>query len=97
METAHFNFLISYNKSISETIKFENMVAIKLKNVSVKSGDRFRNNQNYTMTFWKKDGIDENSTVDDIRDLIISKYSNRVLLNKSSQIEIVDVSPVSKT
>ena len=73
------------------------MVSVKLKNVSVKSGERFRNNQNYTMTFWKKDGIDENSTVDDIRDLIISKYSNRVLLNKSSQIEIVDVSTVSKT
>ena len=75
----------------------KNMVLVKLKNVSVKSGDRFRNNQNYTMTFWKKDGIDENSTVDDIRDLIISKYFNRVLLNKSSQIEIVDVSLVSKT
>lgn len=73
------------------------MIAIKLKNVSVKSGDKFRNNQNYTMTFWKKDGIDEYSTVDDIRDLIISKYSNRVLLNKSSQIEIVCVSPVSET
>lgn len=58
------------------------MVSVKLKNVLVKSGDRFRNNQNYTMTFWKKDNIDENSTVDDIRDLIISKYSNRVLLNK---------------
>ena len=68
------------------------MVAIKLKNVSVKSGDRFRNNQNYTMVFWKKDGIDETSTVDDIRELIVSKYSNRVTLNKSSQIEIVDVS-----
>lgn len=73
------------------------MVSVKLKNVSVKSGDRFRKNQNYTMTFWKKDGIDENSTVDDIRDLIISKYSNRVLLNKTSQIKIVDVSYVSKT
>lgn len=68
------------------------MVTIKLKNVSVKSGDRFRNNQNYTMTFWKKDGIDEKSTVDDIRDLIISKYSNRVVLNKTSQIEIIEVS-----
>lgn len=68
------------------------MVSIKLKNVSVKNGDRFRNNQNYTMVFWKKDGIDEASTVDDIRELIVSKYSNRVMLNKSSQIEIVDVS-----
>lgn len=68
------------------------MVAIKLKNVSVKSGDKFRNNQNYTMTFWKKDGIDEYSTVDDIKDLIFSKYFNRVILNKSSQIEIVSVS-----
>jgi hypothetical protein len=29
--------------------------------------------------------------------LIISKYSNRVLLNKNSQIEIVYVSHVSKT
>ena len=57
------------------------MVLVKLKNVSVKSGDRFRNNQNYTMTFWKKDGIDENSTVDDIRDLIISKYSNTIFSN----------------
>ncbi len=73
------------------------MVTIKLKNVSVKSGDKFRNNQNYTMTFFKKDGIDETSTVDDIRDLIISKYSNRVSFNKNSQIEIVYVSPVSKT
>jgi hypothetical protein len=73
------------------------MVSIKLKNVSVKSGDKFRNNQNYTMTFFKKDGIDETSTVDDIRDLIIYKYSNRVWLNKNSQIEIVYTSPVSKT
>ena len=73
------------------------MVSIKLKNVSVKSGDKFRNNQNYTMTFFKKDGIDETSTVDDIRDLIIYKYSNRVSLNKNSQIEIVYTSPVSKT
>jgi hypothetical protein len=73
------------------------MVSIKLKNVSVKSGDKFRNNQNYTMSFFKKDGIDETSTVDDIRDLIISKYSNKVSLNKNSQIEIVYVSPVSKT
>jgi len=68
------------------------MVAIKLKNVSVKSGDKFRNNQNYTMTFWKKDGIDEYSTIDDIKDLIISKYFNKVILNKSSQIEIISVS-----
>ena len=42
--------------------------------------------------FGKKDGIDENSTVDGIRDLIIFKYSNRVVLNKTSQIEIVKVS-----
>ena len=42
--------------------------------------------------FWKKDGIDETSTIEDIRELIVSKYSNRVVLNKSSQIEIVDVS-----
>lgn len=68
------------------------MVAIKLKNVSVKSGDKFRNNQNYSMTFWKKDGIDEYSTIDDIKDLIISKYFNKVILNKSSQIEIISVS-----
>ena len=68
------------------------MVSIKLKNVSVKNGDRFRPNQNYTMVFWKKDGIDEDSTIDDIRDLIISKYSNIVALNKSSIISILDVS-----
>lgn len=68
------------------------MVSVKLKNVSVKSGDRFRNNQNYTMVFWKKDGIDKTSTIDDIRELIVSKYSNRVVLNKSSQIEIISIS-----
>jgi hypothetical protein len=73
-------------------LNLKNMVAIKLKNVSVKSGDRFRNNQNYTMVFREKDGIDETSTIDDIRELIVSKYSNRVLLNKSSKIEILDVS-----
>ncbi len=65
------------------------MITIKLKNVSVKTGDRFRNNQNYTMTFFKKHGVDGNSTVDDIRDLIISEYSNKVVLTKHSQIEIV--------
>ena len=70
------------------------MVVIKLKNISLKRGNKFRNNQNYSMTFWKKDGIDENSTVDDIKDLIISKYSNRIILNKSSQIEIIDINPI---
>lgn len=65
------------------------MISIKLKNVSVKNGDKFRHNQNYTMAFFKKDGIDGNSTVDNIRDLIISEYSNRVTLTKQSQIEIV--------
>ena len=93
--TTKLNSKLSYTPcyvQVFETIKLKNMVAIKLKNVSVKSGDRFRNNQNYTMVFWKKDGIDETSTVDDIRELIVSKYSNRVTLNKSSQIEIVDVS-----
>lgn len=64
------------------------MITVKLKNVSVKSGNRFRNNQNYTMTFWK-DEIAENSTIENIRDLIISKYSNIVVLNKSSQIEYI--------
>ena len=64
------------------------MIAVKLKNVSVKQGDRFRNNQNYTMVFSKKDGIDENSTIDDIKDLIESEYSGLVSLNKFSQIEI---------
>ena len=44
------------------------------------------------MVFWKKDGVDKTSTVDDIRELIISKYSNIVVLNKSSKIEIIDVS-----
>jgi hypothetical protein len=65
------------------------MVTIKLKNVSVKYGERFRKNQNYTMTFFNKDGVDENTNVDDIRELIISKYSNKVNLTKQSQIEIV--------
>lgn len=66
------------------------MTVVKLKNVSVKSGIRFRNNQNYTMVFFKKDGIDKDSTVDEIKYLISSKYQSRVILNKSSTIEIIN-------
>lgn len=66
------------------------MTVVKLKNVSVRSGTKFRNNQNYTMTFFKKDGVDKDSTLEEIRCLISSKYQNRVILNKSSTIDIVN-------
>jgi hypothetical protein len=42
--------------------------------------------------FYEGLGFYETSTIEDIRELIVSKYSNRVVLNKSSQIEIMDVS-----
>lgn len=64
------------------------MVTVKLTNVSVKSGKKFRHNQNYTMTFWKYDGVDENSTIDDIRNIIKSYYNHEVILNQSSNILI---------
>lgn len=65
------------------------MVVVKLKNVSINNGRKFRNNQNYTMIFWNKDGIDHTSTINDIKQLIDSKYSGRVLLTKQSKIEIL--------
>lgn len=64
------------------------MVVVKLKNVSINNGRKFRNNQNYTMIFWNKDGINSNSTIDDIKQLIDSNYSKRVILTKHSKIKI---------
>lgn len=65
------------------------MVVVKLKNVSINNGRKFRTNQNYTMIFWNKDGINSNSTIDDIKKLIDSNYSKRVILTKHSKIEIL--------
>lgn len=65
------------------------MVVVKLKNVSINNGRKFRTNQNYTMIFWNKDGINSNSTVDDIKQLIDSNYSKRVILTKHSKIQIL--------
>lgn len=64
------------------------MVEIKLKNVSVKYGKKFRHNQNHTMAFFKKDGVDADTTEEDIKELLRTNYSDKVTLNKSSQLTI---------
>lgn len=63
------------------------MIAVKLQNVSVKFGKKFRHNQNYTMTFF--DNVDINTTEDDIKSFINKDYKNKVILNKDSKIKIV--------
>ncbi len=66
------------------------MIHIKLKNVSVLYGKKFRHNQNYTMVFYKLiDAVDENTSEDDIKKLISDKYSKKVYLTKKSKLEIV--------
>jgi hypothetical protein len=62
------------------------MVTIKLKNVSVKFGKKFRHNQNYTLTLYKKDGVDEDTTIDEIENIIIEKLSDKIILSKQSEI-----------
>ena len=62
-------------------------LAIKLKNVSVCYGKKFRHNQNYTMDFWTlNDGINENTTVEDLKKIIAEKYAHKVYLNPASKI-----------
>lgn len=66
------------------------MIHIKLKNVSVCYGKRFRHNQNYTMTFFEhKDGVNKNTTEEDIKNIISNKYSKKIYLNKQSKLEIL--------
>jgi hypothetical protein len=65
------------------------MITVKLKNVSIKYGKKFRHNQNYTTTFWNEDNVDENTTIEDVINLIIYKRSDKILLSKQSKIEIV--------
>lgn len=64
------------------------MVVVKLKNVSIKNGERFRHNQNYTLILYDKDGVNENSTIEDITKFLIGKYPNKLKINKFSQIII---------
>ncbi len=65
------------------------MIHIKLRNVSVKYGTKFRHRQNYSMTFYNRHGVDANTTEEDIRKLIATDFSEKVYLNTASQLEIV--------
>lgn len=66
------------------------MIHIKLKNVSVCYGKRFRHNQNYSMTFFEQaHGVNGNTTEEDLKKLIEDKYSKIVYLNSASKLEIV--------
>lgn len=63
------------------------MIHVKFKNVSVANGDRFRHKQNWSLTLWKhNDGVDENTTVENIKDIINDKFKNVVKLNADSKI-----------
>ncbi len=65
------------------------MIKITLKNVSISFGKKFRHNQNYSMVFWKLiDGVNENTTKDELFKIIKNYYSDRVLLNNSSKLTI---------
>ena len=67
------------------------MVGVKLKNVSVKFGEKFRHNQNYTLVLWKQEhGVDETTTLEDVKSIIKERFSDQVELNKNSIVEIVD-------
>jgi hypothetical protein len=64
------------------------MITVKLKNVSIKTAETFRSNQNYTINLFKKDGVDENSTIEDVKSIIISKYPSKIKLNNNSKIQL---------
>ncbi len=64
-------------------------VVVKLENVSVKSGKKFRHNQNYSLVL-QSQGIDEHTTVDDIRKLITDTMDNVVRLSDNSKITIIE-------
>jgi hypothetical protein len=61
---------------------------VKLFNVSVKRGGKFRPKQNLSIDFWQLRDIDENSSDDEILVAIKQEFSNIVKLTNSSRIEI---------
>ena len=66
------------------------MVTIKLTDVSVKFGNKFRKRQNYTMWFSAtKDGVTKNTSVNELMKIIAERYTHEVTLNKQSKIEII--------
>jgi len=64
------------------------MITVKLKNVSVWSGGKYRNNQNYTIKFFHHHGVYSTTTCDEIRDIIKRDFT-KVKLNDNSIIKIV--------
>jgi hypothetical protein len=64
------------------------MITVKLKNVSVWSGGKYRNNQNYTINFFHHHGVYSHTTIDEIRD-IINRDFTKVKLNGNSIIKKV--------
>jgi len=62
------------------------MTTIKIKNATIKSGDKWRKNQNYTMSLFNSDGVDENTTIEMITAIIEVNYNNKVQLTKNSKV-----------
>ena len=64
------------------------MIVIKLKDVAVKVAGKFRPHQNYTLGLWSCYGVDENSTMNEIVEVVKSNYSDRIKLCTQSKIEV---------
>jgi len=64
------------------------MLTVKIKNATIKSGDKYRNNQNYTMNLFKDDGVNSDTTIDEVTNIINTYYYNKVMLTKASKVYI---------
>lgn len=66
------------------------MIAVRVENVSIRSGKRFRHNQNYTFTLWRlNDNIGPSTSVKDIKNIIEEKLAKKLQLNQNSVITIL--------
>ena len=67
------------------------MIAVKLKNVSVNSGKKFRHNQNYSIVLFKHvHNVDGTTTLEDVEAIINQDFKGEVKLNSKSIVEIVE-------
>jgi hypothetical protein len=64
------------------------MITVKIKNATIKSGDKYRKNQNYTMNLFKDDGVNSDTTIDEATDIINMYYCDKVVLTKESKVSI---------
>jgi len=62
------------------------MITVKIKNATIKSGDKWRKNQNYTMSLYNSDGVDDDTTIEMITVIIDVNYTNKVQLTKKSKV-----------